>query len=64
MNARQRRGLARKLNPKCCPRCGGIVDIGYGLAFGRGFGTYVWCGSMDSDVEGCGWFFKKLDPNQ
>ena len=40
-----------------CPRCHADIMIGYGLAFG-GFGEYKCC------ENGCGWFWKRQDPEE
>jgi hypothetical protein len=58
VNARQRRKQWRRVvKTTRCPRCGGATDIGYGLGMGPGFGSYVWCGSLDDDGDSCGWSF-------
>lgn len=36
-----------------CPKCGGSVETGFGLAYG-GYGSYQYC-----EAEGCGWFEKE-----
>lgn len=40
---------------KTCPKCGGEVDYGYGLA-GGGVGTYRYCVE-----DGCDYFEKEQD---
>lgn len=41
--------------PAKCPKCGGKVSRGYGLAFG-GMGEYVYC-----DSDACDFFDKEQD---
>lgn len=39
-----------------CPKCGGELGTGYGLA-GGGFGVYTYC-----TADGCDYFDKTQDP--
>ena len=45
--------------PEHCPRCGGQLEMGYGL-MGGGIGTY-WC-CVDEHRRECDWMGKRLDP--
>jgi hypothetical protein len=46
-----------------CPVCGSDIDRleceGYGLAFGGGLGSYLFC-----PAEDCKWFYKWLDAEE
>lgn len=45
-----------------CPKCGRRLvpeHNGYGLAFGGGCGSYIYCSNPK-----CGWFYKMLDADE
>lgn len=46
------------MKPEQCPKCGGPVDEGYGLAGGGGLGSFRYC-AADTDCD----FFEK-DPDR
>jgi len=49
--------------PPSCPKCGGKVSFGFGLA-GGGYGPYYMCMGDDEENfgEGCDWFVKERLP--
>lgn len=51
--ARQEGDDSDKPCPDKCPKCGGKLEHGFGLAFG-GYGVYAAC-----DSKGCDFFWKR-----